>query len=69
MNDLTKEELESILDWADVYCEFGTSYVYGIHKPLIDKIQSMIDKYCDHEWIENQHYQSHCSKCGKNDNK
>lgn len=33
-----------------------------------EKIQSMIDNYCEHDWIENQHYQRHCSKCGKNDN-
>jgi hypothetical protein len=49
MNNFTKEELESILNWGDVYCEFGASWSYKVHKPLIDKIQSMIDSYCEHE--------------------
>ncbi len=43
MNNFTKEELEDILGWADVYSEFGRSWTYKLDKPLIDKIQSMID--------------------------
>lgn len=49
MNDFTKEELKSILDWANVYCESGGSWSYEVHKPLIIKIMSMIDNYCEHE--------------------
>jgi hypothetical protein len=47
MNDFTKEELESILNWGEVYTEFGHSWTYKIHKPLMEKIQSMINNYCD----------------------
>lgn len=49
MNDFTKEELETILNWGEVYTEFGSSWVDKIQRPLIDKIQSMIDSDCQHE--------------------
>lgn len=48
MNDFTKEELESMLNWGDVYSEFGQSWTYKIMKPLMDKLQSKIDNYCEH---------------------
>lgn len=65
MNDFTKEELESILNWGDCYCEFGSSWTYKCHKPLMDKIQSMIDNYCDHkEQYEDLDYNAmRCKKC------
>jgi hypothetical protein len=50
MSDFTKEELERILEgiiwWLD-----GDSALYS--EALIDKIQSMIDNYCEHKspWI------------------
>ncbi len=72
MNDFTKEELEDILSWGNVYCDFGASFVYEVHKPLIDKIQSMIDTYCEHLFIFTLNDSSvHCHKCKKklNDNK
>jgi len=47
-NNFTKEELESILNYCDVYSEFGASWTYKCIKPLMDKIQSMIDNYCEH---------------------
>ena len=47
MNDFTKEELESMLNWGDVYSEFGQSWTYMITKPLMDKLQSLIDNYRD----------------------
>lgn len=66
MNDFTKEELENILSWADVYTEFGQSWVYQIHKPLIDKIAILIHTYCEHEWNYNQHEMPiDCAKCKK----
>ncbi len=53
MNDFTKEELKDIINWGDVYTEFGNSWTNKVHRPLIEKIQSMIDKYCEHEWRNN----------------
>ena len=52
MNDFTKEELESIIDFAEVYNDFGSSWTYELHKPLISKIQSMIDNYCESEELK-----------------
>ena len=64
MNEFTKEELESILNWGDVYCEFGASWMYKAHKPLMDKLQSMIDNYCDHECNgEKEIFVDTCKKC------
>jgi hypothetical protein len=65
MNDFTKEELETIFnelresrEWSD---DLSGSW------PLLDKIQSMIDNYCDHEYYlvgcgDNAFGQ--CHKCG-----
>jgi hypothetical protein len=42
MNDFTKEELENILNACmDVQYNLNT---------LEDKIRSMIENYCEHEW-------------------
>ncbi|HHF7341035.1 TPA: hypothetical protein ACPSKZ_000698 [Legionella anisa] len=49
MNDFTKEELEDILSWSDVYCVGATDLSYRVSRPLIKKIQSMIDNYCEHK--------------------
>lgn len=61
-----KAELETIHNWGDVYCEFGQSWTYGAEKPLIDKIQSMIDNYCEHEPSDkypNEFKWQLCAKC------
>ena len=59
MNDFTKEELEKLLMWSvhraeDIgtveYCREGSGL-------LFDKIQSMIDNYCEHE------YENRCCEC------
>ncbi len=31
---------------------------------LLNKIQSMIENYCEHDWQYNHHDQGHCRKCG-----
>lgn len=49
MNEFTKEELELLLSsmesWLDSYSEHP---IYE-SKRLIEKIQFMIDEYCEHE--------------------
>jgi hypothetical protein len=52
MNDFTKEELEDILNWADVYTEAGACWTYRLHEQLIKKIQSMIENYCEPKQID-----------------
>lgn len=64
MNDFTKEELENILSWADVYTEFGQSWVYQNQKELIDKVQAMIDNYCEHDMRYASGEFSQCENCG-----
>ncbi len=70
MNDFTKEELASMLNWGDVYSEFGHSWTYKITKPLMDKLQSMIENYC----LYNPHIYEfslgpgYCENCGISEN-
>lgn len=65
ITEFTKEELESILNWGDVYTEFGSCWTSKLHKPLMDKIQLMIDNYCEHEWDDAATNQFYCVKCQK----
>lgn len=46
MNDFTKEELKHLLE----SCEQLRNEC-GHDNDLIDKLQSMIDNYCEHEWV------------------
>lgn len=61
MNDFTKEELQII--YAN-----SNPCVSDEMRPILDKIQSMIDNYCEHEWA---YYFScdgsdvKCMKCGR----
>lgn len=67
MNDFTKEELKEILskiqDWYEEIedlCE---------PNPILHKIQSMIDNYCEHDWenicCQCAMDQIYCHKCEK----
>ena len=46
INDFTKEELENLLKW---YNNSDTREYTNKTKPLFEKIQSMIDSYCEHD--------------------
>jgi type IV secretory pathway VirB4 component len=48
MNDFTKEELERILEGVSWWLD-GDNALYS--EALINKIQSMIDNYCEHEYL------------------
>jgi len=58
MNDFTKEELKHILN--------GDIELYpSTFSDLRDKIQSMIDNYCEHKkYVENIVTGWQCEKCG-----
>jgi hypothetical protein len=65
MNDFTKEELEEIafnLGEIRVWSETLES-----SWPVLDKLQSMIDNYCEHHWQESIHDSDLylCIKCSK----
>ena len=60
MNDFTKEELEEIkkcIEW------FDENRVVGFHNQLCNKIQSMIDNYCEHEIEQNDDGKYWCKIC------
>lgn len=60
MNDFTKEDLQNILN--------GNVELYPhTHIDLRNKIQSMIDSFCEHEWRcwDDVHNTRECMKCGE----
>lgn len=59
MNDFTKEELLIFKDAIRIYLR-TPSPIKAEH--LRDKLQSMIDNYCEHKWQMNN--QLRCNKCG-----
>ena len=66
MNDFTKEELKKIHGLLVFCCDEPFREPNSTFE-LRDKLQSMIDNYCEHEW----HYGGnrpwlHCIKCKAN---
>ena len=75
MNDFTKEELDFILECVtpdDSPLSGGWYREPDIAYRLTDKIQSMIDSYCEHEDDDNFYFTKttlepmiRCKKCGE----
>ncbi len=64
MNDFTKEELQYLLEMIDSIRILNRSIN---DDELQEKIQSMIDNYCDHEWHPGGNRPwLHCIKCRAN---
>ena len=65
MNDFTKEELEELHYLANYYIEMNIT-VHDEATQMRDKLQSMIDNYCEHSDSEpNHNYEvEQCKKCG-----
>ena len=69
MNDFTKEELTRIAVWEDLHAS-GEGIAWPVmgtkkaNKELINKIQSMIDNYCEHEYELMGCDGIKCIKCG-----
>jgi hypothetical protein len=65
MNDFTKEELELLSDGLNYAVGNPYGFTADSIMPLYDKIQSMIDNYCDHD--DRQYYEHvpvyECNKC------
>ncbi len=70
MNDLTKEELTILfLELNIAIRNWGEAKEYKDYPRLKDKLQSMIDNYCDHEWHPGGNRPwLHCIKCKANFN-
>lgn len=62
MNDFTKEELMNITD-AILYSELFETRKQSLI-PIRDKIQSLIDSYCEHKVMRSV-WSGKCEKCGK----
>lgn len=66
MNHFTREELQIInLDMTTYVNIMSMLKESPIHKELRDKIQSMIDNYCEHDWRKGVHLFNdvYCTKC------
>ena len=69
MNDFTKEELNMMADGIVLIkrqCKMP-DYVRKKLDFLDDKLTSLVNNYCNHDFQYNQHEQAHCLKCGKNE--
>jgi hypothetical protein len=67
MNNFTKEELQTLhrLIDDDINDESGYVYVTSYHDNLKDKIQSLIDNYCEHSGNIAYHEWKTCNDCGQ----
>lgn len=66
MNDFTKEELIDIYESYDE-CFIHHSDVSEIEKSIVEKLQSLIDNYCDHKMCYGAGEYTYCDKCGANE--
>lgn len=67
MNDFTKDELQIIHLDMTIYAKKWVMLTESpVHLELRNKIQSMIDNYCEHEYIENPNNSDYmmCALCG-----
>jgi len=66
MNDFTKDELETIyLDMNHSVLKYGKENVAPFYLELRDKVENMIDNYCEHERHGDFHVcVDKCIKCG-----
>lgn len=62
MNEFTKEELEELKRCCNWVINCKDTHYTSVTYVLPEKIQSMIDNYCEHKWQMNN--QLRCNKCG-----
>lgn len=62
MNDFTKDELKDIQDVLRLWVLKDTE---SSIREISNKIESMIDHYCGHDWRKGEHLFNdiYCSKC------
>lgn len=66
MNDFTKQELQRIIEGVTWWLD-GDEHLPSL--ALIDKIQLLIDNYCDHIWTDGSGNHIFCTKCNNNGGK
>lgn len=67
MNDFTKEELQEIVDMANDINAGSQGHGLELHFELRDKIQSMIDNYCEPCKHPSKNFDDgiyYCNECG-----
>lgn len=65
MNDFTKEELQDLECWLRVTRKQDITLPSDKNKEyILDKLQSMIDNYCEHEKEGSVGLHNLCLKCG-----
>ncbi len=73
MNNFTKEELEQLLNWRNsaLYTKKPDKDIIQKNANLGNKIQSMIDNYCEHKFLKAKYIcddcgvsEYQCNKCG-----
>lgn len=69
MNEFTKQELEQIrLEFDCTILKIGEDRIADSYLNLRDKIDSMIDKFCEHESDQGGcggDFKHKCKKCGE----
>lgn len=67
MNEFTKEDLKLILQWRKEvkYTKKPTAQMIASNERLGEKIQSMIDNYCEHEITCVNGAKLACECCGR----
>jgi hypothetical protein len=61
MEGFTKEELDTIL----ICYEDSAYWINKDHDPIYNKLKSMIDNYCDHDWESYVSPDGHILRCFK----
>lgn len=62
MNNFTKEELEHIFTSCAQHALEGWANISPL---LLEKMQSMVDNYCEHEWHQSAIGAIYCIHCKK----
>jgi hypothetical protein len=64
MNKFTKDDLNNIADGVALLIGRASLMIKPIDNllELYGKVESMIDNYCEHKWIN----ATYCEKCNKN---
>lgn len=65
MNDFSREELQDLIDWANYAAGNPHGPTTDSITPLYNKIKSMLDNYCEHEWRESAINAIYCTYCQK----
>ena len=68
MNEFTKEELQDLHQVYKKFCSSGEpAGLIALEKSILEKLQSMIDSYCNHERctpVNALNVPLHCLDCG-----